>query len=122
MPQITLDVADSVYDHAQRLALGTGQQVADILSDTLERFLAGPPSIPYSSDQEILKLTELQLEPSQDLRLSALLAQQNAGMLTSEEKQELAALMHIYEQGLLLKAQALQEAVQRGLLESERPK
>jgi len=79
------------------------------------------PSIPYSSDQEILKLTELQLEPSQDLRLSALLAQQNAGMLSSEEKQELASLMHIYEQGLLLKAQALQAAVQRGLLEPLTP-
>jgi hypothetical protein len=51
--------------------------------------------------------------------LSALLAQQNAGTLTSEEKQELAALMHIYEQGLLLKAQALQAAVQRELLEPD---
>lgn len=121
MPQITFDVTDSVYDHAQRLAQGTGQQVADILSDTLERFLAGPSPIPYSSDQEILKLTEVQLEPRQDLRLSTLLAQQDAETLDPEEKQELTALMHIYEQGLLLKAQALQEAVQRGLFEPLTP-
>jgi len=50
-----------------------------------------------------------------DARLSMLLDHQQAGTLTSEERAELAALMQLYQVGLLRKAQALREAVRRGL-------
>jgi hypothetical protein len=43
------------------------------------------------------------------------LDKQQAGKLTNDERPELLALMQVYQEGLLRKAQALNEAVQRGL-------
>ena len=68
------------------------------------------------ADEDVLSLTELQLEPDQDRRLSALLDRQQAGRLTEAERPELQALMQVYQEGLLRKATALSEAVRRGLM------
>jgi hypothetical protein len=62
-------------------------------------------------------LTQLEMEPAQDSRLSELLDKQQAGTLNSTEPQELDHLMQIYREGLLRKATALAEAVKRGLME-----
>jgi hypothetical protein len=62
-----------------------------------------------------LALTELQMLPAQDRRLSALLQKQQAQALSDPERAELLALMQVYQEGLLRKAQALREAVRRGL-------
>lgn len=69
------------------------------------------------SNEEVLALTELQMEPTQDQRLSTMLDRQQAGELTEAERPELLALMQVYQEGLLRKAQALHEAVRRGLCE-----
>lgn len=69
------------------------------------------------SDAEVLDLTELQLPPEQDRRLSVLLDRQQAGIQTETERPELGALMQAYQEGLLRKAQAIEEAVRRGLRE-----
>ncbi|MBD2773595.1 hypothetical protein [Iningainema tapete] len=69
------------------------------------------------TDEQVLALTELQMEPDQDERLSNLLNQQQSGIFTSEDYQELQDLMQIYKEGLLRKATALNEAVKRGLME-----
>jgi hypothetical protein len=68
------------------------------------------------SDQQVLELTELQMKPEEDRRLSELLDRQQAGILTESEHPELQALMQIYQEGLLRKATALSEAVKRGLI------
>jgi len=57
------------------------------------------------------------MEPTQDQRLSTMLDRQQAGELTEAERPELLALMQVYQEGLLRKAQALHEAVRRGLCE-----
>jgi hypothetical protein len=62
-------------------------------------------------------LTELQLTPTQEASLSELLVHNREGMLDAEGRRKLDELMHIYEHGLLRKAQALRVAVQRGLRE-----
>ena len=67
------------------------------------------------SDEEVLVLSELQMEPEQDNHLSELLYKNQAGILTRVERSDLVDLMQIYQEGLLRKAQALNEAVQRGL-------
>ncbi|MFB2983576.1 hypothetical protein ACE1CM_46660 [Microseira sp. BLCC-F43] len=59
----------------------------------------------------------MQLEPEQDKRLSNLLNRQQEGIITEAEQIELSSLMQIYQEGLLRKATALKEAVQRGLME-----
>lgn len=67
------------------------------------------------SDRQVIALTELQMEPSQDQRLSQLLQTQQERTLTTAEQSELEMLMEIYQAGLLRKAQALNESVKRGL-------
>jgi hypothetical protein len=54
------------------------------------------------------------MQPEQDRRLSTLLRQGQEGLT---ERQELQALMRVYEIGMIYKAQALAEAVRRGLRE-----
>jgi hypothetical protein len=51
----------------------------------------------------------------QSQRLSELLDRQQAGKLTLDEQPELWVLMRVYERGQLHKAEALAEAVRRGL-------
>ena len=122
--EVTVTLPDEVYRRAERLARLTGREVADVLVDTIEislqPFAAQPGTdrpVTTLSDEEVLALTDLQLETGQDRRLSVLLDTQQAGWLTEAERTELRALMQLYEEGLLRKAQALREAVRRGLRE-----
>lgn len=66
-------------------------------------------------------LAELQMEPDQDRRLSVLLEGQQEGKLPDAEHSELSVLMQLYQEGLLRKAQALHEAVRRGLRQPLEP-
>lgn len=120
--QITLTLSDEVYLRAERLAKLSERPVEEILSRTLADSLPSlTPSIdslqPISelSDAEVLALTEMQMEPEQDQRLSLLLDRQQSGTLLEIERPELQGLMQIYQVGLLRKARALNEAVKRGL-------
>ena len=68
-------------------------------------------------DEKVLELTHLELPPEEDQRLSDLLYKQQAGQLEPKAREELSQLMQLYQEGLLCKAQALSEAVKRGLRE-----
>ncbi|SRR5258708_3178164 len=120
--QITLTLPDETYRRAAHLARLTGRTVADVLADTIDISLqplgtALVSSKPVSelSDEEVLSAADAQMEPVQDQRFSALLDRQQAGKLAGDERPELLALMQVYQEGLLRKAQALNEAVRRGL-------
>lgn len=122
--QITITLPDEVYQQIERFARLANRDVASILADTIQNSI---PLIradvldlkPVSdlSDEQVLALTELQMEPDQDARLSELLDRQQAGILVENERLELQILMQIYQEGLLRKAIALSEAVKRGLIE-----
>jgi hypothetical protein len=123
--RITLDVPDEVYRRAQDLALVAGREIGEVLSQALALSLTPVALTPEPrdlttvgqlSDDQVLALCELQLPARQDQRLSELLDQQQAGLLSEVEHPELTALMQTYQLRLLRKAQALREAVQRGLL------
>jgi hypothetical protein len=120
--QVMVTLADETYQRADCFARLAGRQISDILSEAISLSLAplGPlvhPPRPVSAlaDSEVLALTELQMEPEQDRRLSELLHRQQAGEVGAGERRELNALMQVYQEGLLRKAQALNEAVGRGL-------
>lgn len=126
--QITITLSDEVYQRAERFARLANREVAEILADTIH--LSIPPvrtevadlePISTLSDEQVLALTELQMEPEQDSELSTLLDRQQAGQLTEDERQTLQLLMQIYQEGLLRKATALGEAVKRGLIEPLQP-
>lgn len=121
--QITITLSDELYQQAERFARLANRDLATVLTDAIQGSISPVSSradtlIPMNklSDQEVLALTELQLEASQDESLSQLLDRQQAGQLTETDNHELQALMEIYQEGLLRKATALSEAVQRGLI------
>jgi len=121
--QVTLNIPDDVYQRAERFARLANRDIASILADTIAQSitLLGAhintlPTVAELTPQQLLALTELQLEPEQDAQLSHLLDQQQAGILTTEAHLELEALMQIYQEGLLRKATAFAEAVKRGLI------
>jgi hypothetical protein len=126
--QVTVTLSDEVFERAQRLAQVSHRDVSDLLAETIAvslptlRAQSENPVPPGTlTDAEVLALTELQLPDAQDQRLSTLLDHQQSGTITEEERGELAALFQVYQEGLLRKAQALAEAVRRGLREPLAP-
>jgi hypothetical protein len=73
------------------------------------------------SDGEVLELSQMQMDAKEERRFSRLLNKQQAGKLSNSEGSELLALMQNYQEKLLRKAQALREAVRRGLREPLTP-
>lgn len=126
--QVTVALSDEVYGRAERLAQVSHRDVSDILTEAIGVSLPQLrprsellPPVESLTDEQLVAQADLQLPPDQDKRLSALLQQQQAGIISEVERSELAALMQMYQEGLLRKAQALQEAVRRGLREPLRP-
>ncbi|MHC5724867.1 MAG: hypothetical protein ACYTXY_12140 [Nostoc sp.] len=122
--QIIITLPDEIYQRAERFARLANRDLASILVDTIQL------SIPLVSgditdlepvfalsDEEVLVLTELQMESAQDARLSKLLDRQQSGTLSEGDRSELQTLMQVYQEELLRKATVLSEAVKRGLIE-----
>jgi hypothetical protein len=121
---VTIHLPDDIYRQATRFALLANRDLSSILVDTLAHSfpsinagIESVPSICDLSNEQVIALTQLELEPHQDTQLSLLLDKQQSGSLTEGEPQELDNLMQIYREGLLRKATALAEAVKRGLIE-----
>jgi hypothetical protein len=121
--QVMITLPDNVYQRAERLARLTGRKVADVVAGIVESSVSSenmpsitPTALGSLPDSEVLALVELQMDARQDRRMSDLLYQQQARDLTETENHELQALMRVYQEGLLRKAQAMHEAVRRGLL------
>lgn len=119
--QITVTLPEDVLQRAEWWARRAGRPVADLLAETIEaslRPLAAPAEgerpLTAWSDDEVLAATNADLTPANDQRLTELLDRQQAGILAGAEPAELTALMHLYQQGLLRRAQAVREAVRRG--------
>ncbi len=125
---VVVTLQDDIYQRVERLAQLTQRDVAEILAETIALYL--PPwdvasesvsDMSELSDEEVLELSELQLPAKQDRRLSKLLRKQQDRALSVQEHTELSVLMQCYQEGLLRKAQALHEAVQRQLREPLEP-
>lgn len=119
--QVTVTLPEETYRRAKRLAQLTHREVADVLADALSLSLPSLAegrafSIQEIADEQVLALTRLQLTSEEDARLSTLLDGQQADELADEERAELNRLMQVYQEGLLLKSEALAEAVSRGLI------
>ncbi|SRR5260370_24215643 len=119
--QITVTLPEDVLERAEVLARRTGQPVSDLLAETISLSLkplgtaCQAEDLDAKSNEEVLAATQTEMPPAEDERLSLLLDRQQAGTLTDAERAELTGLMHLYQDLLLRKAQALRLAVQRGL-------
>jgi hypothetical protein len=122
--QIIITLPDEIYQRAERFARLANRDVASILVDTIQLsipLVSGDVTdlepVSVLSDEQVMVLTELQMESEQDAQLSELLDRQQSGTLTEGDRSELQTLMQVYQEGLLRKATALSEAVKRGLIE-----
>ena len=120
--QVTVTLADGVLKRAEMLAQRTGRPVADLLAETIELSLrplgtpaADEPALADWPDADVVATVEVELPAAEDARLTDLLDRQQAGVLANGEHAELVALVERYQALLLRKAQALREAVRRGL-------
>jgi hypothetical protein len=112
--QVTVTLPDDIYQRAAYLARLTGREVADVLAETIDLSLQ-PLRLPLANEPPLAQRSDAQMDPSQDRRLSDLLARQQAGALAADDRVALLGLLQVYQNGLLRKAQALRQAVQRGL-------
>lgn len=126
--QVTLTLPDGLFERAQNWAARMGQPLDCVLTQAIESSLAplgsgGADTRPVAqwTEEEVLAAADLQMTPTDDQRMSQLLGDQQARRLNAAEQTELSALMTTYQDGLLRKAQAVAEAVRRGLREPVRP-
>lgn len=126
--QVILNLPDKMYEQAARLAELMNQDVQRVLAETIESVLsplgatAGDLTpVGELSDSEVLAAADLRMDEAQGRRLGRLLDRQQAGKLRERERNELAALMQVYHECLVRKAQALGETVRRGLREPLAP-
>ena len=120
--QVTVTLPDDTYRRAEYLARLTGRDIADVLAETIDLSLqplgvqhAADQPVAELSDADLLAIADSEMDPAQAERFRELLERQLAGHLTQEDRAALLALMQVYQEGLLRKAQALHEAVRRGL-------
>lgn len=113
--QITLQVSSNVLQHAAQIAVRTQQNLENLLSGTLESFYAEPP-VQSLSDQEVITLAQSKFSDAEQELFGDLLYENREGLLTPERREELDRMMKVYERGQLRKAEALEEAVKRGLV------
>jgi hypothetical protein len=111
---ITLELPLELAQQARALAAATNRRLEDAVVDWIGRAVAEPPleSLP---DAEILALCDFTLDAVRQEELSRLLAGMREGQLSESEEARLEQLMAVYRRGLVLKAKALKEAVDRGL-------
>jgi len=119
--QVVVNLPEETYRRAKRLAQLTRRDVGEVLADTLALSLPSlaegkAVSVQEMSDEHVLALTELRLSAEDNERMDDLLDGQQAGELTADERSELSRLMQRYQEGLLLKSEALAEAVRRNLI------
>jgi hypothetical protein len=86
----------------------------DAVVDWIGWTVANPP-LELLSDARLLDLCDAGLDAAQQEELSELLAGMREGRLSESEQSRLEQLMAVYRRGLVLKARALKEAVDRGL-------
>jgi pyruvate-formate lyase len=112
---ITLELPDTLAQRARAEAQRSNRPLEEVLIEWLNRVEATEPPVESLPDDQLLALSDAQLDPQQNDELSDLLARNREGQLDEAARQRLDELMQIYRLGLVRKAQALKEAVDRGL-------
>ena len=127
MEQLTLTLPAGLLEKARIMAGRAGRTVDAVLVEAIERSLdplgdaLEQKPVTEWPNEEVLSAADGQMPLEREERLSELLDRQQAGLLTDAERPELTALMELYQRLLLRKAQALAEAVRRGLREPVQP-
>lgn len=113
--RITLELPDPLARRAKAEALRTNRPLEAVLLDWLSRGVVAEPPVESLPDDQVLALSNAQIEPQLNDELSELLDRHREGQLDEVARRRLDELMHLYRTGLLRKAYALKVAVDRGL-------
>lgn len=112
---ITLELPDALARRAKAEASRTNRSLEEVLLDWLSQVEGAGPPVELLSDDQVLALSNAQMEPQQNEELSDLLARNREGQLDEAARRRLDELMQICRAGLVRKAQAMKVAVERGL-------
>jgi len=111
---VTLELPDKIAQNARRIAVKTDQPLADVLIAWLEQMATELP-VEELADDQVISLSNMELDAAVQSELSDLLAVNREGVLTARQRLRLEELMQIYRHNLVRKAQAVKVAVDRGL-------
>jgi len=111
---VILELPEDLARHARAVAVRTQRRLEDVLLEWLDKSATDVP-VTLLSDDEVLALRDLHLDTTCQRELDALLARQREGMLTESGRVRLEELLAAYRRDMVRKAQALREAVARGL-------
>jgi hypothetical protein len=110
---LTIDLPDELAARAKSAA--GSRPLAEAVLDWIARGVTETP-VEQLSDAEVSRAAAAMMPTEQQTELHARLADQRESRLTAEGRARLDQLMAEYRRGLLAKAQAVNEAVRRGLL------
>lgn len=123
--EITFRLPESVYERIRQIADRLRRPVDDVIAETVtaatplaegtsERIRSALGQMAYLNDAALWQAARATVPPSQRERLSALTEQRERGPLTPEEEVEEQALLSLYRETLLVRAQAAVLLKQRG--------
>jgi hypothetical protein len=111
---LILEIPEDLARQVRALADATNRRPEDVVVDWISHAVAEPPLQTFD-DASLLALCDAMLEPDLQAELSDLLERAGSGELEQAERVRLDQLMTLYRRGLVLKARAWKEAVERGL-------
>lgn len=112
---VTLNLPDTLARRARAEAARSHRPLEDVLVGWIDR-LASEAPVESLSDEQVLAECDAIFDPAQQADLSKLLGLQQDERLDEPARQRLEGLMILYRRGLVRKARAMKEAVDRGLL------
>lgn len=128
--EVTIDIPKQIYHDVSQLAKREKKSVDKIIQQAVlremqeyqdenaekEKEIERP--LADCSDEEVLAVARLMMPKKQSDRMSRLLYINQNEQITQKERNELDALMVVYQMGNLRKAQGIHEAFLRGLIKT----
>jgi hypothetical protein len=111
---VTLEIPDALARQARQVAASTHRRLEEVLVEWIDRIATEVP-IEVLPDDQVLALSDLQMDNSENEELSDLLSRQREGLIDQTDQHRLDQLLNIYRRGMVNKARALRVAVERGL-------
>jgi hypothetical protein len=105
---------DTLANLVQQIAKQRNASPETVLEELAYRYLDAIP-VDLLEDEQVLALADIMMSQEQQEKLNALLERQREGQLDTSEKDDLDALMQVYNHLLLRKGEAIAVAVERGL-------
>ncbi len=122
--EISVKLPDSLYENVSHLAQMKKKTVAEFVKNAVRKAVDEEEAeiserpLADCSDEEVLILAKMKMSENENVRMSELSEKKREDRISALERNELDALMRVYQVGNLRKSQGIYEAVRRGLIET----